>query len=85
METTDRVYHELKVLCDALHYAGTHDQLNIPALISLEVLCRRVQSVVEAYTNPSRPSWEHADIVPVFRTHAVKKNKEELELLPESS
>ena len=48
--------------------------------------------MVEAYTNPNRPSWEHAkvfqgqgspeDIVsPVFRTYAVKKNKEELELL----
>ena len=92
IEVTDRVYHELKVLTDAIHYAGTHDQVNIPALISMELLCRRVQSIVEAYTNPARPSWEHAkvfqgqgspeDIVsPVFRTYAAKKNKEELELL----
>ncbi|CAE7458265.1 SLC34A1 [Symbiodinium microadriaticum] len=92
IEVTDRVYHELKVLTDAIHYAGTHDQVNIPALISVELLCRRVQSIVEAYTNPARPSWEHAkvfqgqgspeDIVsPVFRTYAAKKNKEELELL----
>eukprot|EP00439_Symbiodinium_sp_Y106_P071357 s2660_g12.t2 len=36
VDPTDRVYHELKVLTDALHYAGTHDQLNIPALISME-------------------------------------------------
>ena len=92
IETTGRVYHELKVLTDSIHYAGCHDQLNIPALVSMELLCRRVQSIVEAYTNPARPSWEHAkvfqgqaspeDIVsPVFRTYAVKKNKEELELL----
>eukprot|EP00439_Symbiodinium_sp_Y106_P077626 s190_g16.t1 len=92
IETTDRVYHELKVLTDSIHYAGCHDQLNIPALISMELLCRRVQSIVEAYTNPSRPTWEHATVFqgqgspedtvsPVFRTYAVKKNKEELELL----
>ena len=92
VEPTDRIYHELKVLTDAIHFAGTHDQLNIPALISLEIVCRRVQSVVEAYTNPNKPSWEHAkvfqgqgspeDIVsPIFRSYAVKKNKEELELL----
>ncbi|CAE7943852.1 unnamed protein product, partial [Symbiodinium sp. KB8] len=92
VEPTDRIYHELKVLTDAIHFAGTHDQVNIPALISLEIICRRVQSVVEAYTNPNKPSWEHAkvfqgqgspeDIVsPIFRSYAVKKNKEELELL----
>ena len=92
IDTTDRVYHELKVLTDSLHYAGCHDQLNIPALICMEVLCRRVQSIAEAYTNPARPTWEHAkvfqgqgspeDIVsPVFRTYAAKKNKDELELL----
>ncbi|CAE7317147.1 unnamed protein product [Symbiodinium sp. CCMP2592] len=92
VEPTDRIYHELMVLTDAIHYAGTHDQVNIPALISLEIVCRRVQSVVEAHTNPNKPSWEHAkvfqgqgspeDIVsPVFRSYAIKKNKEELELL----
>ena len=92
IEQTDRVYHEMKVLCDALYYGGTFDQLNIPALISMETICRRVQAIVDAYSNPSRPSWENAklfsgqgspeDIVsPSFRTYAAKRNKDELELL----
>ena len=92
VEPSGRAYHEFKGLCDSLHFAGTHDQLNIPALISMEVLCRRVQSMVEAYVNPSRPSWEHDKVFqgqgtpedsvsPVFRNNVVKKNKEELELL----
>ena len=82
----------MKVLTDALFYAGTFDQINIPALMSMEVICRRIQAVVDAYNNPSRPSWENAkifsgqgtpdDIVsPTFRTYATKKNKEELELM----
>lgn len=92
IEVTDRSYHEMKVLTDALFYAGTFDQVNIPALMSLEVICRRIQAIVDAYGNPSRPSWENAkifagqgtpdDIVsPTFRNYATKKNKEELELL----
>lgn len=92
VETADRTYHEMKVLTDALFYAGTFDQINIPALMSMEVICRRIQAVVDAYNNPSRPSWENAkifsglgtpeDIVsPTFRNYATKKNKEELELM----
>ena len=92
IEQTDRVYHELKVLTDALWYAATFDQVNIPALICCEVLCRRIQAVCDAYTNPSKPSWENArvfsgqggpeDIIsPTFRSYATKKNKDELELL----
>ena len=60
--------------------------------MSLEVVCRRLQAIVDAYTNPARPSWENAklfaglgtpeDIVsPTFRTYAARKNKDELELL----
>lgn len=92
IEQTDRTYHEMKVLCDALYYGGTFDQLNIPALMAMETICRRVQAIVDAYSNPARPSWENAklfsgqgspeDIVsPSFRTYAAKRNKDELELL----
>lgn len=92
IEPTDRTFHEMKMLTEVLYLAGTYDQVNIPGLMSLEVVCRRVQAIVDAYMNPSKPSWENAklftgqaspeDIVsPVFRTYAVKRNKEELELL----
>ena len=58
----------------------------------MEVVCRRIQAIVDAYANPNRPSWENAklftgqgtpeDIVsPTFKTYAAKKNKDELELL----
>lgn len=92
IESGDRTYHEMKVLVDSLYFAGTFDQVNIPALMAMEVICRRIQAIVDAYSNPSRPSWENAkifagqggpeDIVsPTFRTYAQKKNKEELELM----
>eukprot|EP00435_Cladocopium_sp_Y103_P068723 s90_g32.t1 len=92
IESGDRTWHETKVLADVLFYAGTFDQVNIPGLICLEVVCRRLQAIVDAYTNPHKPSWDNAkiftgqgspeDIVsPTFRTYAVKKNREELELL----
>lgn len=79
IEQTDRTYHAMKVLCDALYMCGTFDQVNIPALMSMETICRRIQAIVDAYSNPNRPSWENAklfsgqgtpeDIVsPSFRT-----------------
>ena len=92
LEGTDRTYHELKTLVDVLYFAGCYDQLNIPSLISMEVVCRRIQAILDAYANPAKPSWENAkiftgqgtpeDIVsPTFRSYATKKNKDELELL----
>lgn len=92
VEVTDRIYHEMKVLIDILFYAGTHDQLNLPNLTCLEVAVRRVQAITEAYSNPSRPDWSDARLFtgqgspedcvsPQFRSYAVKKKKDELELL----
>lgn len=89
---TDRVAHEMRVLVDTLYFAGTYDQVNIPALMSLECVCRRMQAIVDAYADPSKPSWENAklfsgqgtpeDLVsPTFRSYATKKNRDELELL----
>jgi hypothetical protein len=91
IEESDRVAHEMKVLVDALYFGGIYDQLNMPALISLEVICRRLQLIVEAYANPARPSWENARlyasqasteeiISPAFKTWAAKRNKEEAEV-----
>jgi len=92
IEPNDRISHELNVLTDCLYFAGCFDQINAPALICMEVVCRRIQAIADAYSNPSKPSWENArvfsgqgtaeDIIsPVFRTYALKKNKDELELL----
>ncbi|CAE8693166.1 unnamed protein product [Polarella glacialis] len=91
LEESDRVAHEMKVLVDVLYYGGIYDQLNMPALISMEVVCRRLQLVVEAYANPARPSWENARlyasqasteeiISPAFKSWAAKRNKEEAEI-----
>ncbi|CAL1149575.1 unnamed protein product, partial [Cladocopium goreaui] len=62
IEQTDRTYNAMKVLCDALYMCGTFDQVNIPALMSMETICRRIQAIVDAYSNPNRPSWENAKL-----------------------
>ncbi|CAE8585294.1 unnamed protein product, partial [Polarella glacialis] len=91
LEESDRVAHEMKVLVDVLYYGGIYDQLNMPALISMEVVCRRLQLIFEAYANPARPSWENARlyasqasteeiISPAFKSWAAKRNKEEAEI-----
>ena len=91
LESTDRVIHEMKVLIDTLYYAGAYDCLNLGALISIEIVCRRIQTIVDAYSNPARPNWENARIfsgsiapedciAPGFRTWAVRKAKDEAEI-----
>ena len=60
-------------------------------MIALEVLCRRIATVVEAFSGPSKPNWANTKfyagapaaeevIHPALRTQVNKKAKEEAEL-----
>eukprot|EP00972_Heterocapsa_arctica_P107712 15864873-Heterocapsa_arctica.AAC.1 len=60
IDPNNRIMHEMRVLMDIMVFAGTYDQVNVGALVSLECTARRAQLIVEAYTNPARPSWEAA-------------------------
>ena len=92
IQETDRVMHELRCLIDTLYYAATYDQLNCPALLSFEILNRRICSLVEAHRNPGNPNWSASkfyeltkspeDIVPEnLRAHVNRKEKEYRELM----
>ena len=83
----------MKCLLTAIYYAGTYDQVNLASMASIEVLSRRVSTIVEAYAgDPTKgPKWaglKHfmgatspMDIVdPTLRTAVFRKNKEEMEL-----
>ena len=48
IERTDRMHHELATLTYALYYAGSVDCLNLGGLLCLEVIARRLESLVEA-------------------------------------
>ena len=91
LDAGDRVMREMKVVCDCLYYGGVYDQVNMAGLASFEVIARRVQSIVDAYVNPSKPDWSNArhfsgaaspeDLVsPQFRGWAARKAKDELDL-----
>ncbi|CAK0868534.1 unnamed protein product, partial [Prorocentrum cordatum] len=56
----DRVVHELRTIVEALYQGGVYDQLNMGGLMMVEVLTRRVAAVVDAYADPSKPSWTNA-------------------------
>ncbi|CAK0901919.1 unnamed protein product [Prorocentrum cordatum] len=56
----DRVVHELRAIVEALYQGGVYDQLNMGGLMMVEVLSRRVAAVVDAYADPSKPSWTNA-------------------------
>ena len=90
---SDRVVHELRTLVATLYLAGVYDQLNLGSLSCLECVSRRIQTIVEAFSNStgSTPAWSHArlytgqatadDVVsPDLRSWAAKKGKEEVEL-----
>ena len=89
LESTDRVCHELTTLCDALFYFGTIDQLNLPALIGVEVLTRRIASLVEAYANPQKmaaaryyagaPSTEEV-VAPSLRSFVSRRMRDDFEI-----
>ena len=88
----ERVAHELEVLLEAFYIGGTFDQLNLPALFVFEVLGRRVQSIIDAYSqDASRPLWNNAKyfsgvgsaddlVAPELRHFVSRKAKEEAEI-----
>ena len=91
IETGDRVAHEMRVLTETLRTSACYDQLNIGSVVALEILCRRIATMVEAFSDPNRPNWSNARyyagtpsadevIHPALRTQVNKKAKEEAEL-----
>ena len=92
LEATDRAMHEMKVLMDIMYFAGSFDQLNVGALVCLEVAARRAQLIVEALAVPGRPCWDSAKLYsgqslaedgvsPALRTFVAKKAREESEII----
>ena len=89
---SDRVMHELRCLTDVLFYGGTFDQLNMPVLVSFEVVARRIASIVDAYqAGNSSPDWANAKIfsghqgpedlvMPSLKTWAARRGREEAEI-----
>ena len=90
---SDRTYIEMKCLLSAIYYAGSYDQINLASMASIEVLCRRISQIVEAYSgDPTKPpKWgglRHymgvtgpMDVIdPALRTAVFRRNKEEMEL-----
>ena len=57
IKRTDRLHHEMTTLIDTLYYAGSVDSLNLGGLLCLEVVARRLESIVEAL----RDGQEHAN------------------------
>ena len=92
IEKSDRTYHELVALIDAIEYAGCIDQINLPSLVSMERLARRIATIVDAYGNVGAPNWKMAKhyegtagpfdaVSPALRTWGMKRYKEEQDLL----
>ena len=91
LEGTDRVTHELRSLTEVLYLSGSVDQFNMGGLHGIEVFCRQIVAIVEAYATPGRPTWEHARfyagvpateevVAPALRSQVLRRAKEEAEL-----
>ena len=89
--SSDRVYHELSTLVDAVYHGGTYDQYNLGCSICIEIICRRVQSIVDAYSNPGRIDFTQArhfvgggsledPIDPALKNYVARKSKDEAEI-----
>ena len=89
----DRTAYEMRTLIDCIYTAGVYDQLNIPALASLEIISRRIQGIVDAFASgtPGNPDWASTRVItnyrgaddaisPALRTWAARRNKEEMDL-----
>ena len=93
MSDSDRVAFEMRTLIDCLFTAGSYDQLNVPSLACMEIISRRVQGTVDAYSagSPGNPDWSSARVItgykgaedaisPALRAWAARRSKEEVDL-----
>ena len=91
LEVTDRVMHELTVLIDAVQAGGCYDCLNLPSLLTFEILVRRIYQVTDAYSVPGRVSWANSkyfrgttsvdEVVPAeMRSYVHRESRAEVEL-----
>ena len=91
LEINDRAMHELGTLVDALQAGGMFDCLNLPSLLSFEILARRIFQVTDAHAVPGRVSWANSkyfkgtasvdDIVPQeMRSYVHRESRAEVEL-----
>ncbi|CAK0880972.1 unnamed protein product, partial [Prorocentrum cordatum] len=89
--STDRVAHELRVLCDILEEAGEFDQINLGGLACLEVAALRLNLLVDAHKS-GPASYSNAKylspltdvdqlMAPGLRSHVSRRAKEEYELM----
>jgi hypothetical protein len=89
---THRVFYEVQTLVAALEAAGEIDQVNLGGLVCIEILVRRLQSLVEAYSRgPENPDWTLAasltsasDVGGVIsknlRSSAMRETKERMDI-----
>ena len=88
---TDRTFHELQTLVDALHLAGTWDQYNLGASLCCERLARRVQAICDAHRDPEHVSWTSAGyyagsasaadaVMPSMRNYVARRAREEADI-----
>ena len=87
----DRTGHELRHLTDILHSAGSFDQVNLGGLVCLERAARRIALIVDAHSNPSKPSYSNARyfmgynlseevVSPALRAFVVRRAKEDYDV-----
>ena len=69
--------------------------MNIGCLVSLEIIARRIQLIVEALQNPQRPNWEAAKlfaglpgvedaVAPALRSYVARRAKGARAAVPQS-
>ena len=64
----DRISFEMKVLMESIYLAGTYDQLNLSSLACIEIIARRIQAIVDAYSSGPIPDWHSAKVMTLYRS-----------------
>lgn len=92
VEESDRVYHEMRALVDALEAGGVYDQMNLGSIAMFEGLARRLQTIFDAYEqSATKPNFESARffrgsgaatdaVSPELRNFAARRARDEGEI-----
>ena len=91
LQESDRSSHELELILNFFELAGGVDQLHLSNLVSVELLSRRLQLILDANSGSGPPVWEGSEhflglgkrakgIAPSLSAHVASRLKDEAEV-----
>lgn len=68
IQENGRMRLEMRILIECVYIGGTYNQLNLSGLACVEVVVRRIQAIIDAYSTGPIPDWHSARVITAYKS-----------------